>query len=78
MIESYIPGPLAQLAEQGPFKPLVTGSSPVRLTSRIHCQSHYIQDKKFDTISCTQCQYTEVYKNDTTTILGNVLDAFGG
>ncbi len=32
MIESYIPGPLAQLAEQGPFKPLVTGSSPVRLT----------------------------------------------
>ena len=32
MIESYIPGPLAQLAEQGPFKPLVTGASPVRLT----------------------------------------------
>ncbi len=32
MIESYVSGPLAQLAEQGPFKPLVTGSSPVRLT----------------------------------------------
>ena len=32
MIELYISGPLAQLAEQGPFKPLVTGSSPVRLT----------------------------------------------
>ena len=32
MIESCISGPLAQLAEQGPFKPLVTGSSPVRLT----------------------------------------------
>ena len=31
MIESYVSGPLAQLAEQGPFKPLVTGSSPVRL-----------------------------------------------
>ena len=25
-------GPLAQVVEQGPFKPLVTGSSPVRLT----------------------------------------------
>ena len=24
-------GPLAQVVEQGPFKPLVTGSSPVRL-----------------------------------------------
>ena len=36
-----------------------------------------IQNKKFDTFSCTQCQYTEIYKTDTS-ILGNILDAFGG
>ncbi len=27
-------GPLAQLVEQGPLKPLVTGSSPVRVTTK--------------------------------------------
>ncbi len=36
MLESTKIGPLAQLAEQGPFKPLVTGSSPVRLTATIY------------------------------------------
>jgi hypothetical protein len=35
MIELCMSGPLAQLAEQGPFKPLVTGSSPVRPTPRV-------------------------------------------
>lgn len=35
-----------------------------------------IQNKKFTTVSCSQCKYTEIYKADTST-LGNVLDFFG-
>lgn len=35
-----------------------------------------IQNQKFTTITCGQCQYTEMYKEETSTI-GNVLDFFG-
>ena len=35
-----------------------------------------IQNKKYNTVTCTQCKYTEIYKADTST-LGNVLDFFG-
>ena len=35
-----------------------------------------IQTQKFTTLTCTQCQYTELYKTDTST-LHNVLDFFG-
>ena len=35
-----------------------------------------IQNKKYTTVTCTQCKYTEMYKTDTST-LGNVLDFFG-
>ncbi|MFQ6613076.1 MAG: zinc ribbon domain-containing protein [Fidelibacterota bacterium] len=35
-----------------------------------------IQNKKFTTVTCTRCQYTEIYKTGTST-LGNVLDFFG-
>lgn len=35
-----------------------------------------IQSKKYTTLSCTQCGYTEMYKIDSST-LGNVLDFFG-
>ncbi len=35
-----------------------------------------IQSKKFTTVTCTRCKYTEIYKTDTST-LGNVLDFFG-
>ncbi len=35
-----------------------------------------IQNKKFATVTCTQCKYTEIYKTDTST-LSNVLDFFG-
>jgi uncharacterized protein len=34
-----------------------------------------IQNKKFTTVSCTRCGYTELYKGTTST-LGNVLDFF--
>ncbi len=34
-----------------------------------------VQNKKFTTVSCTQCQYTEVYKVDTSR-LSNIFDFF--
>ena len=34
-----------------------------------------IQNKKFTTVTCTQCKFTEIYKADTST-LGNVFDFF--
>ena len=36
-----------------------------------------VQNKKFMTVSCTECGYTEVYKGNTSR-LGNILDFFGG
>ncbi len=35
-----------------------------------------IQNKKFATVTCARCKYTEIYKADTST-LSNVLDFFG-
>ena len=35
-----------------------------------------IQNKKFSTVTCTRCKYTELYQAETS-MLGNVLDFFG-
>lgn len=35
-----------------------------------------IQNKRFTTLTCIKCKYTELYKTETST-LGNVLDFFG-
>ncbi len=35
-----------------------------------------IQNKKFTTVTCTDCLYTEIYRT-TTSQLSNVLDFFG-
>ncbi|KAA3613281.1 MAG: GTP-binding protein [Calditrichaeota bacterium] len=34
-----------------------------------------VQNKKFFTVTCTNCGYTEIYKGDTST-LGNIFDFF--
>ena len=34
-----------------------------------------VQNKKFTTVTCTQCKYTELYQADTST-LGNIFDFF--
>ncbi len=34
-----------------------------------------IQNKKFSTVTCTRCQYTEIYRSQTSK-LGNVFDFF--
>jgi predicted nucleic-acid-binding Zn-ribbon protein len=36
-----------------------------------------IQNKKFTTVSCKNCGYTELYRGDTKTVM-NVLDLFFG
>ncbi len=35
-----------------------------------------IQNKKYTTVSCTRCRFTEIYKADTS-MLENVLDFIG-
>jgi predicted nucleic-acid-binding Zn-ribbon protein len=35
-----------------------------------------VQNKKYVTVTCTKCRYTEMYKTDTST-LGNIFDFFG-
>ncbi|MBN2658616.1 MAG: zinc ribbon domain-containing protein [Spirochaetales bacterium] len=34
-----------------------------------------VQSKRFTTVSCTQCRYTELYKTDSS-MLGNIFDLF--
>ena len=34
-----------------------------------------IQNRRFTTVTCTRCKYTEIYKAETSTI-GNVFDFF--
>lgn len=36
-----------------------------------------VQNKKFTTVSCTKCHYTELYKADSSA-LGNIFDLFVG
>jgi hypothetical protein len=36
-----------------------------------------VQNKKFSTVTCSQCSYTEIYKSETSG-LGNVFDFFVG
>jgi len=34
-----------------------------------------VQNKRFTTVTCTRCKYTEIYKADSST-LGNIFDFF--
>lgn len=36
-----------------------------------------VQNKKFSTVTCSQCSYTEIYRASSST-LGNVFDVFLG
>jgi predicted nucleic-acid-binding Zn-ribbon protein len=36
-----------------------------------------IQNRKFTTVTCTHCKYTEIYKADSSA-LGNIFDLFVG
>lgn len=47
----------------------------MRATGGVFAKIFDVQNKKFTTISCTQCGYTEMYKRTTSTF-GNVIDFF--
>jgi len=47
----------------------------MRATGGAFAKIFDVQNKKFTTISCTQCGYTELYKRTTSTF-GNVIDFF--
>lgn len=34
-----------------------------------------VQNKRFTTVTCTQCRYTEIYRADSS-MLGNIFDFF--
>jgi predicted nucleic-acid-binding Zn-ribbon protein len=36
-----------------------------------------VQNRKFTTVTCTRCRYTEIYKADSS-MLGNIFDLFAG
>ena len=48
-----------------------------RATGGIFAKIFDVQNKKFTTVSCTQCKFTEIYKTKSST-LGNVFDFFTG
>ena len=62
----------------GPWKCLKCGNTEyeqdeVRTTGGNFSKIFDVQNKKFTTITCTKCRYTEFYKGSTST-LGNILD----
>ena len=50
-------------------------SDEIRTTGGRFSKLFNIQNKKFFAITCTKCQYTELYKGSTSA-MGNVLDFF--
>jgi predicted nucleic-acid-binding Zn-ribbon protein len=47
----------------------------MRATGGVFAKIFDVQNKKFTTVSCKKCGYTELYKGRTSTI-GNVFDFF--
>ncbi len=47
----------------------------MRATGGAFARIFDVQNKKFTTITCTRCKFTEFYKGESST-LGNVLDFF--
>ncbi len=50
-------------------------TSQLRATGGILTKIFDIQSKKFTTVTCTRCKYTEIYKADSS-MLGNLFDFF--
>lgn len=47
----------------------------IRVTGSFLSKIFDVQSRKFTTVTCTQCKYTEIYKADAST-LGNLFDFF--
>ncbi len=50
-------------------------SDVIRTTGGRFAKIFDVQNKKFTTVTCTRCKYTEMYKGETST-LGNIFDFF--
>ena len=50
-------------------------SDEFRATGGVFSKIFDIQNKKFTTVSCTRCSYTEIYKASSSQ-LGNIFDFF--
>ena len=50
-------------------------SDEFRATGGMLSKVFDVQSKRFTTVSCTQCRYTELYKADSS-MLGNIFDLF--
>jgi hypothetical protein len=48
----------------------------IRTTGGFWTKFFNIQNKKFKTVTCTNCKYTELYKSKSSKA-GNILDFFG-
>jgi predicted nucleic-acid-binding Zn-ribbon protein len=48
-------------------------SSEMRATGGFFTKVFNVQSKRFTTVTCTLCKYTELYKTDSST-LGNIFD----
>lgn len=48
-------------------------SDEIRTTGGRFSKIFDVQNKKFTAVTCTKCQYTELYKGTTST-LGNIFD----
>jgi predicted nucleic-acid-binding Zn-ribbon protein len=46
-----------------------------RATGGVFAKIFDVQNKKFSTVSCSNCSFTEIYRTDTST-LGNIFDFF--
>lgn len=49
--------------------------SEMRATGGFLTKVFDVQSKKFTTVTCTQCRYTELFKADSS-MLGNIFDFF--
>lgn len=50
-------------------------ASEFRATGGFFSKIFDIQNRKFTTVTCTNCSYTEIYRADSS-MLGNVFDLF--
>ena len=48
-----------------------------RATGGVFAKVFDVQNRKFTTVTCEQCKFTEIYKADSS-MLGNIFDFFAG
>ena len=48
----------------------------MRVTGSFWTKIFNIQNKKYSSVSCIQCHYTEFYKNERGSIIANIFDFF--